>query len=153
MTIAVAAAKRVSGTTATAWLVGAALGVAHWFGVMVLVLGKPLQRFDEGILFSTVHLTAAGQLPFRDFYLPYGWGLGLLGLPAEWWGPLGPCRYLVPLRRSGCPGERGSVGVVRPGLPARSVSSMSGGRFRHDGGNFEADVRRASGRRGCPRCS
>lgn len=66
------------------WIVGTVLGLIHWTGVMVNVLQSQLQRFDDGILYSSVALLNAGQVPFRDFYSPYGWGIGFIGLPAEW---------------------------------------------------------------------
>jgi hypothetical protein len=66
------------------WIVGLLFGCAHWCGAMVFALQSQLQRFDDGIQLSSVSLLDAGQLPFLDFYSPYGWGRGAFGLPAEW---------------------------------------------------------------------
>lgn len=38
-----------------------------------------LQRFDDGIEYSTVTYLLHGQLPYSDFYEPYGIGLGIPG--------------------------------------------------------------------------
>lgn len=40
---------------------------------------RPLERFDEGILLSAMSFARHGVVPLRDFYTPYGWGLGLPG--------------------------------------------------------------------------
>jgi hypothetical protein len=56
-----------------------ALGTLHWLSLWLSARVIPLERFDEGILLSTVSLTGHGLLPPFDFYIPYGVGYGALG--------------------------------------------------------------------------
>src|SRR4051812_42729953 len=66
------------------WVAAVAVGVVHYLMVVVDALESPLQRFDQGILLSATRLSAHGQFAIADFYIPYGWGLGVFGAPAQW---------------------------------------------------------------------
>lgn len=65
---------------ASAWLVGALL--ALWSLVVVVVAARVsiIGRFDDGIEYTTVTYLLHGQIPFTDFYEPYGLGLGIPGV-------------------------------------------------------------------------
>jgi hypothetical protein len=65
------------------WLIGALLAIAD---LALLVWEAPAAsffRFDEGIQVSAAWFLHAGEMPYRDFYLPYGAAYGIPGLPAE----------------------------------------------------------------------
>lgn len=63
-----------------AWVIGALL--ALWSLVIVFVSARVsiLGRFDDGIEYTTVTYLLHGQIPFTDFYEPYGLGLGIPGV-------------------------------------------------------------------------
>ncbi|MCW3047458.1 MAG: hypothetical protein JWO74_1742 [Solirubrobacterales bacterium] len=62
------------------WLVGGIFGLWHYVILAVLARTTLVERFDGGILSSTVTFLSHGQLPYTDFYEPYGVGLGFFGL-------------------------------------------------------------------------
>ncbi len=66
------------------WTVGGLLGVLHYCGATVAATTSQFQRYDDGIWLSAVALLDHGQLPLGDFYIPYGWGYALPGLPSRW---------------------------------------------------------------------
>jgi hypothetical protein len=61
--------------------VGAAL-LGAWSYVIMAVAARVyiLERFDNGIEYTTVTYLLHGKLPFTDFYEPYGIGLGIPGV-------------------------------------------------------------------------
>ncbi|HEX3909336.1 MAG TPA: hypothetical protein VHW67_01375 [Solirubrobacteraceae bacterium] len=61
------------------WVCSVAL--AAWCYLILVVAARVdlLQRFDDGIEYSTVTYLLHGQLPYTDFYEPYGIGLGIPG--------------------------------------------------------------------------
>ena len=69
-----------------AWLMGAALGGWFLLHLSAVVMRAPLERFDGGILYAATTMLANGQVPMRDYYIPYGPALGAIGLPAHWLG-------------------------------------------------------------------
>ncbi len=56
--------------------------LAAWCYVIMIVAARIdlLGRFDDGIEYSTVTYLLHGQLPYSDFYQPYGIGLGFPGV-------------------------------------------------------------------------
>jgi hypothetical protein len=56
--------------------------LAAWCYVIMIVAARVdiLERFDGGIEYTTVTYLLHGQLPFTDFYEPYGIGLGIPGV-------------------------------------------------------------------------
>ncbi|HEV3046140.1 MAG TPA: hypothetical protein VGY13_02145 [Solirubrobacteraceae bacterium] len=62
------------------WLVAGSL--AAWCFVTMVVAARVdvLGRFDDGIEYTTVTYLLHGQLPYTDFYEPYGIGLGIPGV-------------------------------------------------------------------------
>ncbi len=62
------------------WICAALL--AAWCYVIMIVAARIdlLGRFDDGIEYSTVTYLLHGQLPYTDFYEPYGIGLGVPGV-------------------------------------------------------------------------
>jgi hypothetical protein len=62
------------------WACGALL--AAWCYVVMIVAARVniLGRFDDGIEYTTVTYLLHGQLPYTDFYEPYGIGLGIPGV-------------------------------------------------------------------------
>jgi hypothetical protein len=65
------------------WVLAAALGAWQFAGIVAASLHRPLERFDEGITVTASQLLARGLAPHVDYYVPYGVGYGLPGLPAE----------------------------------------------------------------------
>jgi hypothetical protein len=63
-----------------AWLYAGLLSA--WCYVIMIVAARVdiLERFDGGIEYTTVTYLLHGQLPFTDFYEPYGIGLGIPGV-------------------------------------------------------------------------
>jgi hypothetical protein len=59
-----------------------AILLAAWCYVIMIVAARVdiLGRFDDGIEYTTVTYLLHGQLPFTDFYEPYGIGLGVPGV-------------------------------------------------------------------------
>ncbi len=55
--------------------------LAAWCYVILVVAARVdvLGRFDDGIEYTTVTYLLHGQLPYSDFYEPYGIGLGIPG--------------------------------------------------------------------------
>jgi hypothetical protein len=68
------------------WICAALL--AAWCYLILIVAARIdiLGRFDDGIEFSTVTYLLHGQLPYTDFYEPYGIGLGLPGVVPHLFG-------------------------------------------------------------------
>jgi hypothetical protein len=62
------------------WIGASLLGA--WCYVIMIVGARVdiLERFDGGIEYTTVTYLLHGQLPFTDFYEPYGIGLGVPGV-------------------------------------------------------------------------
>jgi hypothetical protein len=62
------------------WACGALLGAYSYLFMIVQARIDILGRFDDGIEYTTVTYLLHGQLPFTDFYEPYGIGLGIPGV-------------------------------------------------------------------------
>jgi hypothetical protein len=62
------------------WICGALLGA--WCLLIMIIAARVdvLGRFDDGIEYTTVTYLLHGQLPYTDFYEPYGLGLGVPGV-------------------------------------------------------------------------
>src|SRR3954466_7410343 len=69
---------------ASPWLVGALLCAVHFAREAADALRLPVQRFDEGIQLSSGALITHGELSLRDYYQPYGPGVGLPGAGGRW---------------------------------------------------------------------
>jgi hypothetical protein len=66
--------------SALPWIVAVLL--AAWCYVIMVVEARVdvLGRFDDGIEYTTVTYLLHGQIPYSDFYEPYGIGLGIPGV-------------------------------------------------------------------------
>jgi hypothetical protein len=62
------------------WICGGLLGA--WCLLIMIIAARVdvLGRFDDGIEYTTVTYLLHGQLPYTDFYEPYGLGLGVPGV-------------------------------------------------------------------------
>lgn len=69
---------------APGWPIGLVLALLQYAHQVERALTAPIQRFDEGIQLAASTFLGHGLLAGRDYYMPYGNGLSLVGLPARW---------------------------------------------------------------------
>src|SRR5258708_13357227 len=54
-------------------MIAQATAIGLFFGLAaVRFMVAPLDRYDEGVTLTKAALTAAGQIPFRDYWITYG---------------------------------------------------------------------------------